>query len=72
MSDPQRTPVEVRPSAWLEGGQWYARVDFYRDGRAVGKPRIHRNKPLLTFPPTLALAREIAASLENEDVGLPD
>ena len=65
MSGLPRTPVEVRPSAWFEGGQWYARVELYREGRAVGDPRIFRDKPLLHMRLALALAREIAASLEN-------
>ena len=69
MSDPQRTPFEVRPSAWFEGGQWYARVHFYREGHAFGDARIYRDQPLLTMPRALALAREIAASLRTRTSG---
>ena len=62
------TMVEVRTSAWLEEGVWYARIDFCLDGRAVGTPRIYRDQPQENMPQALALARDIAESLDGKIV----
>ena len=62
------TMVEVRTSAWLEDGVWYARIDVCLDGRPVGTPRIYRDQPQANMPQALALARGIAAGLDGESL----
>ena len=62
------TKVEVRASAWLEDGSWYARIDFFFCERPVGTPRIYRDQPQQNMPQALALARGIAESLDGKSV----
>jgi hypothetical protein len=64
----KKARIEALPSAWVEDGRSYPRVDFICRGRFIGEARIFRDQPQDSIQHAFDLARAVAEEFDGSEV----